>query len=634
MQRAQEELSLKAQAEGDLTEEEERAMIERAKNLSHEVSAPWQLTTHSIPFISNAWSLVGYMVPPITRSHSFTSIIAHTHLLASLMHTQSQPSLEYTHSLAHSLASLAQAAELRTEKLRVQAEADAAEAQFHRVRFAAGVYVSGITASSASSSSCTSSSSSLPGGSTLLAPAPGGAGASQANLAAAAQPPSTLCSVGGAVPPLPGAAGTARGAGGVAAEASVADLEVDEILPAADAAPIIARFALLEEEVQHVEETLVDYSGRLGVLQGQLAALRSLSQPKARDAGDESEVDLGVQDALTARAEAAQREAEHTRTEAEEARALKLAVEQSVSALSDRLSILPAPEPRVAQRDPSPTGGAGGGGGSDSEGEGEGDTTARFASIKKEARRLLARDFDSVSSPWAASLHCKLAAAAARLEQLVRDLDEATAKRHYAHAVAWLREVTRAGSYDTPDGNDAPRGTGKPIPSPHARTRANSIALTLFGGGAGAPTASTPKQQPQQPAEDGASSGWSSAAVSDSSVPSWMTANAVTTSSLLGAPDDPEHRALQATIEALVTRNGCAVRVRPGSGSRSAKSVSGKAISEAVHAFERSWKEGPGREETEADATPTLATRSSMTRMKRECAVPLKFMRKCISIFY
>ena len=33
----QEEMSLKAQAEGDLTEEEERAMIEKAKNLRCEM---------------------------------------------------------------------------------------------------------------------------------------------------------------------------------------------------------------------------------------------------------------------------------------------------------------------------------------------------------------------------------------------------------------------------------------------------------------------------------------------------------------------------------------------------------------------------------------------------------------------
>jgi hypothetical protein len=63
----QEEMQLKAQAEGDLTEEEERAMIEKAKNLSQEAS------------------------------------------------------------------------ELRAEKIRVQGEADAAEAEYHRVRFAAGV---------------------------------------------------------------------------------------------------------------------------------------------------------------------------------------------------------------------------------------------------------------------------------------------------------------------------------------------------------------------------------------------------------------------------------------------------------------------------------------------------------------
>lgn len=63
----QEEMQLKAQAEGDLTEEEERAMIEKAKNLSQEAS------------------------------------------------------------------------DLRAEKIRVQAEADAAESEFHRVRFAAGV---------------------------------------------------------------------------------------------------------------------------------------------------------------------------------------------------------------------------------------------------------------------------------------------------------------------------------------------------------------------------------------------------------------------------------------------------------------------------------------------------------------
>jgi len=63
----QEEMQLKAQAEGDMTEAEEREMIEKAKNLQQEAS------------------------------------------------------------------------DLRAEKIRTMAEADAAEAEFHRVRFAAGV---------------------------------------------------------------------------------------------------------------------------------------------------------------------------------------------------------------------------------------------------------------------------------------------------------------------------------------------------------------------------------------------------------------------------------------------------------------------------------------------------------------
>ena len=72
------------------------------------------------------------------------------------------------------------------------------------------------------------------------------------------------------------------------------------------------------------------------------------------------------------------------------------------------------------------------------------------------------------------------------------------------------------------------------------------------------------------------------------------TSGALVASASSADAENESDRRLEATIESLIVRNEWSIRVRPGSGagsSRPVKSISGKLLSEAVQAFEKTWRD-------------------------------------------
>ncbi|RYG56122.1 hypothetical protein EON66_03675 [archaeon] len=178
-------------------------------------------------------------------------------------------------------------AEVRARKMRVQAEADAAEAEFNRIRFAAGVQ---------------------------QAAAPGSPTTGDAS--------SRTLTV------------KSSGAIGSAPDAEEGASELDRFAePRPDV--IIARFATLEMEMKQIAEQVTDYRLRLHALQQRYDYLQAAKQPRARDASDEVDTDILVMDTLQKRADVAKRAADTARAELRNAESIKMQLHQSLLVLSE-----------------------------------------------------------------------------------------------------------------------------------------------------------------------------------------------------------------------------------------------------------------------------------------------------------
>lgn len=469
--------------------------------------------------------------------------------------------------------------------MRVQTLADGAEAAYHRLRFAAGISGSGGGAPDAT------------GGSVVMA---AGAAPSEAPGAAAGAQPSVS---GGAHP---------VGGGGHH------DSEGDTAYRAPDPEPIVARFRGLEGELAHVEGTLGDYEARLRLLSGERARLGALSQPCARDAGDEDGNDLGGLDELRARVEGARRTRGAVRRGAAEVALLRLRLEQSVSVLGERLGALgphvPPPPP-----DSLPPG---------------------LADADRSVAALLRRAHVGMPTEWSAGMHDRLAGVVTRLQALLRHTHVSQAAEAFLHSAQWLaahvlapqpQQYAAAASAASSSpvkssggpSSGSPPADGAPSPSPagastgpggrklipslgHRQASArlilerqgSAMKLGAVLGGA-TPTAPSPvlphhHHQQQQPLGGGGMGGYyggpGAAGGSLSSRPGGGGGGGGASdpvppgSSILGelpesplftrnkGPLDEATRALDArfdaTIEGLVGRNAHVVRVRPGSGGR------------------------------------------------------------------
>ena len=575
--------------------------------------------------------------------------------------------------------------------MRVQSQADAAEALFHKVRFAAGISTSAPAAAEG----------------TPAAAEPGGEGAgmqqaagSQVSVAASAQVSVTE----GA----PASAATAAAAG-----ASVSE-EADTTYQQPDPEPIIARFTALEDELSHVDATLADYAQRLAVLTSERAHLAQLSEPRARDSADETDLDLHTLDGLRARVDAARRQKEAVHREAEEVAVLRLQLEQSVSVLAERLAVLTS-LPDLARESLPP----------------------QLAAADGTVTALLKRSYFTLPSAWCARVHERLTSVVTRLQELMRRTDLPGASEAFVHAATWM--ASNMGLLGGGGGADktpavqpgATPALSTPSLSSQQLSRSSPVTVLSSSGGGGAGGSSGSGDTPASGGDIGTPGGDVSSAANNPAprklIPSlghrqasarlilqkqgsmtdlsggaqgspilMMTSAAgkalmpaaatpaATTTATAGAPNQQQSQQpvpgstilgelpesplftrkapldeatremdarFDATIEALVSRNAHVVRIRPGSGAGAtpatvsrdrrpvnSKPVSRKAISEAVNAFERSWREGPAPEEAQeaarafatlqaksecpARTTTTIGVTLLRLRCVHECALP------------
>jgi hypothetical protein len=195
-----------------------------------------------------------------------------------------------------------EAAEIRSSRVRAQAEADAAEAEFNSLRFAAGVQ----------------------------------------------QPPAAPngAAGGGAGAPAAAAANTTAEASRSMGEASMltggdgeeADGAENLVYTDPDPDAIINRFAALEMEMKQIEAQVSDYTSRLKTLRSRHNYLQSVKQPTARDARDEVDNDLTTIDRLTQKGELAKRALDTAKDELKEAENVKMQLQQSIAMLTQCVS--------------------------------------------------------------------------------------------------------------------------------------------------------------------------------------------------------------------------------------------------------------------------------------------------------
>lgn len=432
----QEEMSLKAQAEGDLTEEEERAMIAKAQNLSQE------------------------------------------------------------------------AAELRAERVRAQADADQSEKEYTRIRVSAGIVIP--------------------------------ADAETTHVLDATSP--VASTMGGTTQGLP----LAMGAGEGDEDAQPGSF----ITP--DPLPIIVRFNTLEEEMRQVEDQLADYNIRYSTLQQQMALLRGLAEPRAKDERDEEDKDLSELQALRDRIVLARRGLESGR-ESDDVHQLRVQLEQSVTVLMERMEGIPAPLMAMAARH-------------------------RMSPEEAEVMALAFADLDTLreshASVWSRTLHDRIVGAIRHLHTVMRALDSTAAGAAMDKAQVALARHLAGESHEA--------ALGSTSRSAAASGGDGSTAMGQ-GGGPG-------------------SRGSRSAAGGGDAIGLDGTAAEAEEEAAAAVEAD---RRIDATIESMIVKNEWSIRVRPGSGadkkaggstskggaSGGSKAISGRALAEAVQAFEKTWKD-------------------------------------------
>jgi hypothetical protein len=211
----------------------------------------------------------------------------------------------------------AEAAEVRAVKVRAQAEADAAEAEFNVLRFAAGVSgVSGAAPAGAHRHGLEGRRGGTAHGTTGRR---GSGDMSSSRALAAAQEREGH-----------GGEGGGRGVGEEGEEGGGEPLVFAEPDPEA----VIARFSALEMEMKQIEGQVGDYTARLRTLRSRHTFLLAAKQPTARDARDEVDTNLTAIDRLAAKGEAAKRALVTSREELREAESIKMQLQQSIGMLT------------------------------------------------------------------------------------------------------------------------------------------------------------------------------------------------------------------------------------------------------------------------------------------------------------
>jgi hypothetical protein len=308
-----------------------------------------------------------------------------------------------------------------------------------------------------------------------------------------------------------------------------------------DPSLIIERFAQLEDEMRGIDDIIAESAKRISLLQQQQSVLAVIAQPAARDARDEAAREVEIFQVHKARTEAARRTLESSSRELSTARSLKLHLEQSIANIAARLASIPAPSVYAA-------------------GDAEKDLERTLDEVGASVYAL--------PTAWARSQAASALESVRKFHALFVAVDGVAAERAAERTNAvWERtEPGRAAAAARPpDNGEKERRAREAAAAADAKAQAEREALEdALDEGVAVPGAALAVDAPA-PALD----------------------------------FDPEVEAanearLSATIHSLVVSNEWSIRVRPGSSgpTRPNRNISGKALSEAVAAFERTWRDG------------------------------------------
>ena len=308
-----------------------------------------------------------------------------------------------------------------------------------------------------------------------------------------------------------------------------------------DPEPIINRLAQLEEEIHSIDETLRENVALLQIQQQQRGVLSVIKQPRATDALDEVDQEVDAIARLQARTEDAKRSFEASHRDLESTRSLRLHLEQSLASLGERVGALP---PLHAQPPNTPA-----------------------ERAYERALAELEAVTDRMSSAWARKQSRAALELMRRMHKLVQTVDPmAGAAGALAASDAWERSETGAAAALARPAEQAELG-----------------ALSREGGGGGGAGG----------AEDEGGEGGEELSPEERAAQEAERAAAEQHEALQQAATD---KRIEATIESLLVQNEWSVRVRPGSSgpSRPFRSITGKTMTDAVAAFERTWRGAAG----------------------------------------
>lgn len=489
----------------------------------------------------------------------------------------------------------------QVEKNKAIAEADAVEAQYIRLRIAAGVQentscpfqVSGDGAGQAPGATLSGTAKGLPNTTGGAPSSPNSSSPHNRTLKKSDSSPS-----GAAEDPLRATAGGSGKEKSVPMGPHGAGCRCDDLTFAQpDPNAIISRFSSLEDELRHVEEQLEEQQQRLVILRQQQSLLEQKAQPRAKDAIDEDEEGEAICKSLEGQVEERKRRLEVANRKFHESRALKLELEQSLLVLFERLDNVPTPEFEATE-------------------EKTNDELARME---------LAELTPLLPSNWSQNLHTRILDAVNKLQLLMIEMDlEATENAGNAAAKHWKDMMEHNAIVKNLRSPQSERLSIALDPydqaiqevetSPHLISPSPSSIK-----GTSATTGSENKDKPDEYADDefekdveSPSTGKKSASKEKKDKSKDKDKDDLFRPPSDGEEEeedeeeiDPEQkemlraaaleadRHLDAAIESLVVQNEWTIRVRPGSkGTRRPKTfIHGNLLSEAVSAFEKTWKE-------------------------------------------
>ncbi len=339
----------------------------------------------------------------------------------------------------------------------------------------------------------------------------------------------------------------------------------EEFVPP-DPSIIVDRFAQLDQDMGVIRDVIAEHSARLALLQQQQGVLNALAQPLAKDSSSSSssagaaEVksdEIEVMNSLLKRIESMKRSLQSSTGELEKARSIKLHLEQSLSNLNGRVGSLVMPTISSGL-----------------------ESEERFGVTVDEMDTAV----DSLPTSWARQQASTVTSLVRKFHLLMLAIDGDVA----GTCAVRMSDKWERSALGTEAVSKRPVDDGS-----KAAARAAAVAAALA--------------KAQEDAEDAEDAG-------QAFIPAPI--QAPEPEVMIDAEEARVmEEKLNATIESLIVSNEWSIRVRPGaSGSAVTRNISGKALTEAVAAFEKTWRDGMSAESTLERAT--TASRMTETQMK------------------